>query len=178
MVPPGEAAPAASLAELWAAFQAGGAAFLDLQKMRIMPAASLTDIGPCACLAGDLRLVPGQLGTPSQVCSGPLPHPLVLRHTSHDQLGFTRPWPCMGLHLPQMLVSSCVQCQLESAPLHTIFVYARGALELRMNRFNVVRRSSSCRSSGTPGSSCTTTGPAPPTSPCTTRSPWSRTSSA
>lgn len=31
-------------------------------------ACNLINVGPCACLAGQIAAVPGQLGAPSQVC--------------------------------------------------------------------------------------------------------------
>lgn len=56
----------ASLEDLWRAYQATGTAFLDLQKMTAEPEAGLKDVGPCACLAGDLELLPWQFGSSSQ----------------------------------------------------------------------------------------------------------------
>ena len=43
-----------------------GTAFLDLQRMAVEPEAGLKDVGPCACLAGDLERVPWQFGSSSQ----------------------------------------------------------------------------------------------------------------
>ena len=44
------------------------AAFLDLQRVDIPPQAGLIDAGPSGCLSGQLQMVQGQLGMPSQVC--------------------------------------------------------------------------------------------------------------
>ena len=56
----------ASLQDLCEAFRATKMAFLDLQKMSLQPQAGVADAGPAACLAGDLTLVPSQMGAPSQ----------------------------------------------------------------------------------------------------------------
>ena len=45
------------------------AAFLDLQRVDIPPQAGLIDAGPSGCLSGQLQMVQGQLGMPSQVYS-------------------------------------------------------------------------------------------------------------
>ncbi len=40
--------------------------YLDLRKVRIdEKACSLINVGPCACLAGEVAAVPGQQGAPS-----------------------------------------------------------------------------------------------------------------
>lgn len=63
------AAPAdvQSLQDLWNGFNATGVVFLDLAKMELQPESSITSVGPRGCLAGDLHLVPGQMGASSQV---------------------------------------------------------------------------------------------------------------
>ena len=58
---------AETLQELWNGFNLARVAFLDLQKMAVADACGLSAMGPSACLAGDLHLVPGQFGTSSQV---------------------------------------------------------------------------------------------------------------
>ena len=55
-----------TLQELWNGFNAHRVAYLDLQKMEIAAECGLSAVGPRACLAGDLHLVPGQFGTSSQ----------------------------------------------------------------------------------------------------------------
>ena len=57
---------AATLQELWNGFNAHRVAFLDLGKMEVAEPCGLSAVGRCACLAGDLHLVPGQFGAPSQ----------------------------------------------------------------------------------------------------------------
>ena len=58
---------AETLQELWNGFNLARVAFLDLQKMAVADACGLSAVGPRACLAGDLHLVPGQFGASSQV---------------------------------------------------------------------------------------------------------------
>lgn len=42
--------------------------YLDLRKVSIQQdACGLMNVGPCACLAGEIMSVPGQQGAPSQV---------------------------------------------------------------------------------------------------------------
>ena len=62
---------AETLQELWNGFNTHRVAFLDLQKMEVAEPCGLSAVGHCACLAGDLHLVPGQFGAPSQasICS-------------------------------------------------------------------------------------------------------------
>ena len=43
--------------------------YLDLRKVKIQQdAGNLINVGPCACLAGQIALVQGQQGAPSQAC--------------------------------------------------------------------------------------------------------------
>ena len=65
---------AETLQELWNGFNAHRVAFLDLQKMEVAESCGLSAVGRSACLAGDLHLVPGQFGTPSQASTLPCPH--------------------------------------------------------------------------------------------------------
>ncbi len=60
--------PAETLQELWNGFNTSRVAYLDLRKMSVGAECGVTATGPCACLAGDLHLVPGQFGTSSQAC--------------------------------------------------------------------------------------------------------------
>lgn len=58
-------------------------AFLDLERMQLLPQSGLRHIGPAACLSGRLQLLRGQFGTMSQVrwsrCACGIPnHPLVM----------------------------------------------------------------------------------------------------
>ena len=47
--------------------------YLDLRKVKIQQdACNLINVGPCACLAGQISAVPGQQGAPSTV--GALSH--------------------------------------------------------------------------------------------------------
>ena len=55
----------ASTQELLHDYSETGVAYLDLSYY---PTDALTDPGPAACVAGELKLVPGQFGMPSQVC--------------------------------------------------------------------------------------------------------------
>ena len=57
---------AETLQELWNGFNTTRVAYLDLKKMDVAAECGLTAVGPHACLAGDLHLVPGQYGTSSQ----------------------------------------------------------------------------------------------------------------
>ena len=57
---------AETLQELWNRFNLARVAFLDLQRMAVADACGLSAVGPRACLAGDLHLVPGQFGASSQ----------------------------------------------------------------------------------------------------------------
>ena len=62
-------APLKSLAleQLIAGFKKQGVAFLDLRVMPLQPGTQLINLGPAACLAGEISLVAGQMGAPSQV---------------------------------------------------------------------------------------------------------------
>ncbi len=42
-------------------------AFLDLERMQLLPQSGLENVGPAACLSGRLQLLRGQFGTMSQV---------------------------------------------------------------------------------------------------------------
>jgi len=55
-----------TLQELWNGFNAHRVAYLNLEKMETAAEVGLSAVGPHACLAGDLHLVPGQFGTSSQ----------------------------------------------------------------------------------------------------------------
>ena len=50
--------------ELLEGYSETGVAYLDLSYY---PTDALTQAGPAACIAGELKLVPGQFGMPSQV---------------------------------------------------------------------------------------------------------------
>lgn len=50
--------------ELLDGYTETGVAYLDLSYY---PTDALTEAGPAACIAGELKLVPGMLGMPSQV---------------------------------------------------------------------------------------------------------------
>lgn len=56
-----------TLQELWNGFNAQRIAYLDLASMELADSCGLSAVGPRACLAGDLHLVPGQFGASSQV---------------------------------------------------------------------------------------------------------------
>jgi hypothetical protein len=56
-----------TLQELWAGFNAAKVAYLDLAKVEMQQESGLVNAGPWGCVAGDLHLVPGQLGASSQV---------------------------------------------------------------------------------------------------------------
>ena len=44
--------------------------YLDLRKVKIQQdACNLINVGPCACLAGQIRAVPGQQGASSTACA-------------------------------------------------------------------------------------------------------------
>ena len=62
-------APLKSLAlePLLAGYKKQGTAYLDLRVMPLQPGTNLINLGPAACLAGDISLVAGQMGAPSQV---------------------------------------------------------------------------------------------------------------
>lgn len=51
--------------ELLDGYTETGVAYLDLSYY---PTDALTEAGPAACVAGELKLVPGVFGVPSQVC--------------------------------------------------------------------------------------------------------------
>ena len=47
--------------------------YLDLRKVKIhQDACNLINVGPCACLAGQITVVQGQQGAPSQACRSTL----------------------------------------------------------------------------------------------------------
>ena len=47
--------------------------YLDLRKVKIQQdACNLINVGPCACLAGQITVVQGQQGAPSQACRSTL----------------------------------------------------------------------------------------------------------
>ena len=47
--------------------------YLDLRKVKIQQdACNLINVGPCACLAGQITIVQGQQGAPSQACRSTL----------------------------------------------------------------------------------------------------------
>lgn len=54
-------------------------AYLDLARMRLRPECGLLHVGPAACLAGRLTLLPGMMGAPAQV----LPKALLLSVLTH-----------------------------------------------------------------------------------------------
>lgn len=56
-----------SLQDLWKGFNATRVVFLDLKKMELQPETGLINVGPHACLSGDMHIVPGQMGASSQV---------------------------------------------------------------------------------------------------------------
>ena len=48
--------------------------YLDLRKVKIQQdACNLINVGPCACLAGQITIVQGQQGAASQACHSPWP---------------------------------------------------------------------------------------------------------
>ena len=93
---------AETLQELWNGFNLARVAFLDLQKMAVADACGLSEVGPRACLAGDLHLVPGQFGTSSQVS------PAFVLQCDADALLVC----LMALH--QQSVLSCMHCRVQS----------------------------------------------------------------
>lgn len=57
-------------------------AYLDLSRVQLRPECGLLHVGPAACLAGRLTLLPGIMGAPAQVLPKTvllivLTHPLV-----------------------------------------------------------------------------------------------------
>jgi hypothetical protein len=80
--------PPMALDSLMEGYEAKQVAYLDLRKVRVKGSSNLINIGPNACLAGDLARVPGQLGAPSQVCSASLLRCGVLRQKDiHTNFG-------------------------------------------------------------------------------------------
>ena len=61
-------------------------AYMDLARVRLQADCGLADVGPAACLAGRLTLLPGMCGTPAQARSGP---------SSSPWSGCTTEHPCM-----------------------------------------------------------------------------------
>jgi hypothetical protein len=72
-----------SLQDLWSGFNATRVIFLDLNKMELQPETGLMNVGPRGCLAGDMHMVPGQMGASSQV-------PYVLVHGPKDLYMFPK----------------------------------------------------------------------------------------
>lgn len=56
-----------SLEELMAGYEAKQVAYLDLRQVKPKGSSKLINIGPNACLAGDLKTVKDEAGTPTQV---------------------------------------------------------------------------------------------------------------
>ena len=84
--------------ELLDGYRETGVAYLDLSYF---PTDALTEPGPAACVAGELKLVPGQFGMPSLVTC--CPNPLFMRPSASR---------ACQLHRLQMTHTLCVMSGL------------------------------------------------------------------